>query len=375
MSNLSEVFWPASTGLITAAVVSLLIVLTKRWHGAVTFDTAAGVQKFHDTPTPRIGGLAVLVGFWAAAGATPPPIRDLLYALGISGAVVFLAGLAEDMIKRTSTMLRLCAAMLSGLLFCIMTGYSVTRLDIPFIDHYLQRPAVSFALTAFMMASLINAVNMIDGFNGLAAGAVMLMLSAIAVVAWMANDYELALLAVAIATVLLGFLLVNFPRGYVFLGDGGAYFSGFLLGSLAVMLPMRNPGISPWVSVVILAYPVLEVIHAVLRKTIRHGHRPTEPDRLHLHMLIYRTFARRIARAANNEWLANPATSVLLWGGPMTSLAFVVFLPPTREWSLLACSLQIVLYVSVYRRSALLHRHRLLGIPKGFARKRGGVKR
>ena len=273
MYDLVEVFQPASIGVITVVVVNLLIVLTKRWHGAVTFDTTAGVQKFHDPPTPRIGGLAVFAGFWAAAGATPPPIRDTLYAFGTSGAVVFLAGLAEDATKRTSPMLRLCAAMLSGLLFCIMTGYSVTRLDIPFIDHYLELSAVSFALTAFMMASLLNAVNMIDGFNGLAAGSVTIMVSAVAVAAWMGEDYELALLAVAIAAVLSGFLLMNFPRGYVFLGDGGAYFSGFLLGSLAVMLPMRNPEISPWVSVVILAYPVLEVIHAVFRKTIRHGHR------------------------------------------------------------------------------------------------------
>lgn len=100
--------------------------------------------------------------------------------------------------------------MLSGVLFCVTTGYSVTRPEI----HL-----VSLAFTAFAISGLANAVNIIDGFHGLAAGSVIIMSSAFAIVAHTAGEHELVMLVAVVMAVLSGFLLVNFPRGYVFLGD------------------------------------------------------------------------------------------------------------------------------------------------------------
>ena len=364
MSEFAEMAWLAVIGFAVAFLASVLIVLSRRWHGAITFDTSTGPQKLHDTPAPRIGGLAVFAALWSASAAAPPPIRDLLFTLGASGAAVFLLGLAEDLTNRISPAWRLSAALLSGMLFCIMSGYSVTRVDIAFIDRYLELHVVSLAVTAFMMAALCNAMNMIDGLNGLASGAGVIMSAAVAVVAWMAGDGELMWLAITVSAVIAGFLTINFPYGHVFLGDGGAYFTGFMLGALTVMLPMRNPEISPWASVVILAYPALEVIHATLRKLFRDGHRPFEPDAVHLHMLLYRSFGRWIVRATRNARLANPATGALLWGGPMMGLVSVALLPPVREWAMLALSLQFVLYLMVFRRVALLRRYSILSIPR-----------
>ena len=352
MPVLPETLWPAAVGFVVTLTASVLIVLTKRWHGPFTFDTSVGPQKFHHAPTPRIGGLAVFMGFWAAAGMTPQPVRPLLVAVGVSGILAFAAGLGEDLSKRIPATPRLCATMLSGLLFCVMTGYSVTRLEIVFLDSLLALHVVSIAFTVFAVSGLANAVNIIDGFHGLASGSVIIMMSAFAVVAWTVGDHELVMLATAAAAVLLGFLLVNFPYGYVFLGDGGAYFSGFVLGTVGVMLPMRNPEVSVWVSIVILAYPVVETMYAIFRKTVRHGHRPTSPDKVHLHMLLH----RRVARMVKSRRLANPATSVLLWGGPMTGLLFVMLNPYDQGWSLLVFASQIVLYSAVYRQVALLRR-------------------
>ena len=364
-----EMAWLGAIGFLVAFLASALIVLTRSWHGTVTFDTSTGPQKLHDAPTPRIGGVAVFAALWCASAAAPPPIRDLLFTLGASGTAVFVIGLAEDLTKGVPPGWRLSAALFSGLLFCIMSGYSVTRVDIAFIDGYLELDVVSFALTALMMAALCNGMNMIDGLNGLAPGAGIIMSAAVAVVAWLAGDSELMWLAIIISAVMAGFLAMNFPFGYVFLGDSGAYFTGFMLGALAIMLPVRNPEISPWASVVILAYPVLEVTHATLRKLLRNGYRPFEPDAVHLHMLLHRSFGRWVVKAARNPRLANPATGALLWVGPMTGLLFVVLLPPVRDWALLAIFLQFVLYFTVYRRVALLRRNSVLSIPR---RSRGG---
>ena len=289
------VFLALIGGLVTFGA-SVLIVVTKRWQGVLTFDVFTGPQKFHHTLTPRIGGLAVFAGFWAAAGTAGQPLRELLFALGMSGVFAFSAGLADDVTKRVLPMLRLFMMILSGVVFCMIT----------------------------------------------------------------AGDHELVMLTVVLTSVLVGFLLVNFPFGYVFLGDGGAYFSGFLLASLAVMLPMRNPELSPWVSLLILSYPVLETVFSSIRKTIRQGHSPSQPDRVHLHMLVYRRYAKRIGKAMGRERWSNPLTSVLMWGGIMTSVVCVVVMPYTREWSILAISLQAGLYVLIYRRVALLRLPRIM---------------
>ena len=346
--------FPVLMGFVVTFVASTLIVLTRRWHGGLTFDSFTGPQKFHGTFTPRVGGIAVFAGFWMAASVTASPIREFLFALGISSVPAFLAGLAEDLSRSISVTLRSLALILSGLFFCLLTGYSVTRLEIPFIDTVMEFHYVSIAFTAIAIAGLANAVNLIDGFHGLATGSVIIMLVTLAVVASFAGDHDLVMLALVIASVLLGFLLVNFPFGYVFLGDGGAYVAGFWLGALAVMLPMRNPDVSVWVSLLILAYPVLETLFSSIRRTIRQGHSLSQPDRLHLHSLVYRRCARRIGKAMGSERYCNPLTSVLMWGGAMTSLVFILVLPYTREWSIVALSLQVVLYVLLYGRVALL---------------------
>ena len=175
------------------------------------------------------------------------------------------------------------------------------------------------------------------------------MLAAFAVVSLAVDDHDMASFCFVAAGVLSGFLLVNFPFGYIFLGDGGAYFLGFVLASVAVMVPMRNPDVSSWVSMVILAYPLAETAFSTIRK-IRRGNSPARPDRLHLHMLVYRRLRRRLA---GNERLANPVTGVLMWGGAMTGLVAGALVPHDREWSLAVLALLLVLYVLAYRRAAV----------------------
>ena len=360
MPVFQEIGFPSSVGFAVTLVASVLIVLTQRWHGMATFDVMTGPQKFHEKFTPRVGGLAVFTGLWAASSMTAPPTRELLFAFGISGIFAFVAGLAEDLTKRVSTALRLLATMLSGLGFCTLTGYSVSRLEIPILDSVMGFSVVSVTFTVFAIAALAQAINIVDGFHGLATGAVIIMLCAFMVVAFMVGDHDLVLITVVIIAVLTGFLLVNFPFGHVFLGDGGAYLCGLLLAYVSVMLPERNHGVSPWVSVVVLAYPLLEIGVSIFRKTVRYGHRPTEPDKSHLHMLVYRSFARKIAKSLGIKRLANPTCGVLMWGGPITSLVAVSTLPPSRAWSLLVLSMQSVLYGLIYRRVSLQRRGRVL---------------
>ena len=370
--SIPEVAGSAVTGLAVALAASVLIAATKRWHGRFSLDTHSGPQKFHDAPTPRIGGLALYAGILAAAAVSAPPARGLLFALAASSLLAFAAGLAEDLTKKVSPTLRLLATMLSGLVFCVLTGYAVTRLDFAVIDGFMALPLISIAFTVFVMAGLANAVNIIDGFHGLAAGTVIIMLCALATLAFLAGDHGLAVAAVVVAAVLSGFLAVNFPFGYVFLGDGGAYLAGLMLGALAVMLAARNPAVSVWAVAVVLAYPVLETLFSIARKTIRSGHRPSRPDEMHLHQVAYRRIVKKFAGRPGGERVANPITGLMMWGGATTGLAFVVLLPRTGESALLFLALQAALYAVVYRLLASPDRSRACDAhgarPKGGAR-------
>ena len=348
MSAPPDLAHPFFIGLIVALAAGFGIRLTQRWHGAFSLDGMTGPQKFHHLPTSRIGGLAVLAGVWAAASVSAPPIRDLLFAVGASAVPAFVAGMIEDVTKRTRPVFRLGATMLSGLIFCILTGYALTRVEVAFVDQLMAFPLVAIAFTSFAMGGLAHAVNIIDGFHGQATGAAILMLIAFAIVAAEAGDHDMALLCLIMVGVLSGFLLINFPFGYLFLGDGGAYFVGIMLAVVAVMIPMRNPDISPWISIAVLAYPLLETWVSIIRK-IRRGTSPFDPDRLHLHMLVHRRFGKMIAKRVGNERLANPVTGALMWGGPLTSLVLITLIAPDREWSLLACALLLALYMLAYR--------------------------
>ena len=116
-------------------------------------------------------------------------------------------------------------------------------------------------------------------------------------------------LAVLYAALVLGFFVVNFPMGRIFLGDGGAYFCGYLLAALGVLLPARNAEISAWAAILICAYPVIETLASMRRKSRRDGHSVGQPDRVHFHMLAHRHFARRIVRSKGRSQLRNPATA------------------------------------------------------------------
>jgi len=261
---------------------SVAIVATSKWHGAFSHDHSEGVQKFHTAPTPRIGGLAILIGLLAAwATLSGSEAHLLLGMMLLAGLPAFVMGFAEDLTKRVGVNARLLATIVSGIAACFFTGYSLTHIDIWGIDALLLIPLLSVAFTAFAVGGVANSVNIIDGFNGLAGGTLAICFTAMGFIAHSVGDTELTTISLALVIVLAGFLVVNFPFGKLFLGDGGAYLLGFLLAWMAVMLPMRNPSVSVWAPLVICAYPFNETIYSMARRYLNKSN-PGEPDSEHL---------------------------------------------------------------------------------------------
>ena len=304
---------PLVAGATGSFAVCLLIVLTRHWHGHLSLDEAKGVQKFHVEPTPRIGGVAILLGGLAGWMFAPSKVDDVLGVMWLAGLPAFIFGLAEDLTRRVGVRERLLATMASGILAWWLTDISLTRLDLWGLDRLLRWTPFSVIFTAFAVGGITNAFNIIDGFNGLAAGVMLVCLSAFGLTAFLAGDPVMAKVCFVMGGVTAGFLLMNFPWGKIFLGDGGAYLLGFWVAWIAVLIPMRNPEVSPWSSLLICAYPIVEVLISILRRrTRRQRISPGAPDRLHLHSLV----KSRIAKKKLSGWaphIRNSAVSPPLW--------------------------------------------------------------
>lgn len=295
----------------TALAVCLVLVHTQRWHGRYTLDRPGGVQKFHAAPTPRVGGVGVALGIGIGAAVMTPSAGPLLALLLIAGLPAFLSGLGEDLTGRVSVRVRLLATLASGALAWWWAGAELRRIDLPWIDAFLVWTPVSVLFTAFAVGGVANALNIVDGFNGLASGIALIALGTLGLLAGAAGDLPLAWMCLLVGASVLGFACVNFPGGRIFLGDGGAYLVGYLMAGLSVLVAMRNPGISPWAPLMACAYPILEVVFSVVRR-MRRRHSPGHPDRLHLHSLVQRRVVRMIWPALSPT-LRNAAVSPLIW--------------------------------------------------------------
>lgn len=279
------------TGAMVSFAICFAIVLTKEWHGQHTLDSSSGVQKIHEQPTPRVGGVAIFFSLIVSWWLTPPIVANVLGPMIIASIPAFFMGVLEDIVKRGRVAERLFATFMSGLIAWFLLDVSLKGIDVLGIDAILKFLPLSVVFTAFAVGGVANSINIIDGLNGLAAGIVLLCLTALGLIAYQVYDYEIAKLCFVIGGAIFGFLVINYPLGKIFLGDGGAYLLGFLLGWTAVMTTARNPEISPWAPMLACGYPVLEVLFSMARRKARKlklGH----PDRLHLHSLIWARFVR-----------------------------------------------------------------------------------
>jgi UDP-N-acetylmuramyl pentapeptide phosphotransferase/UDP-N-acetylglucosamine-1-phosphate transferase len=144
-------------------------------------------------------------------------------------------------------------------------------------------------------------MNIIDGFNGLAGGVSIIALLSFSTASYIQGDHLIFNISLVLLFTVAGFFAWNFPKGRIFLGDGGAYLIGFLFAMISILLVNRNPEISPWFPLVILAYPVFDTIFSIYRRS-SNGSSALKADRYHLHSLIYKHISSN-----------NPKTSVHIW--------------------------------------------------------------
>lgn len=348
----SPACYSAAWGMGASFALCVFLVLTKRWHGPLTLDHLEGVQKFHLVPTPRIGGVSIVLGLVVAWGKAPTDTQALITPIIFAGLPAFIFGLLEDITKRVGVMLRLLATMVSGLLAWWITGDSLTRVDVWGLDWLLSFTLISVVFTAFAMAGIANSINIIDGFNGLASTTSTLAFVGFALIAWQVGDTQLAAVSLILAACVWGFFWVNWPLGKLFLGDGGAYFIGFALAWIAVMLIERNPAVSAFAALLVCAYPVTDVLFSIYRRKIKKIN-PGLPDRLHFHSLVMQRYVRRWWPSQPMQ-IRNSITGLLVGSMTLTNIVLANLCFQSIWQSLVACVLMALSYVTLYARMVRL---------------------
>jgi len=342
---------------LTSVFAGHLIVRYEALHANWSFDPVkTGPQKFHAAPTPRIGGLEVMAGLFVSGAvllaiAQSASSEQFGYLL-LASLPAFLGGIAEDVTKNVSVLARLALTIVAAALGAWLLGAVIPRLDIPGFDVLLRWAPFAIAFTIFAVGGVANAINIIDGYNGLAGGHAVIVLAAMAWVSALVGDAFLFTSALAMIGALLGFLAWNYPKGKIFLGDGGAYLLGFWLAELSVLLIVRHPEVSPWFPMLLLVYPIFETIFSIYRRKVMQGQSPGQPDRLHLHQVIYMRLTRARTDISDPASLTRLSNRVALFSWVMTlccAIPAMLFWGETH-WLMVWSFLFSIAYVLLYHR-------------------------
>jgi UDP-GlcNAc:undecaprenyl-phosphate GlcNAc-1-phosphate transferase len=281
-----------SSFIVSCVVVARVLALShkKSWYDRIDD------RKIHSGNVPRLGGAGFAASFICAcvviAFVIPrlpePPIPGAAIRLSFlfplaAMTLIFVSGVFDDfkpMAPRYKLLIQIIAASL-----VIAPGY--TFQSILFIDVGILGSLnwVRYPLTAIWIVGLTNAVNLLDGVDGLAGGVSTLAVLFFAVIFVIAGNSAMVLICLCLGAALAGFLVFNlpFPRAKIFMGDGGAQFLGFILA----LLPLMNVGEQPvrfplLYAAALLAIPIFDTFAAIWRR-IRDRRRIDDPDKLHIH--------------------------------------------------------------------------------------------
>lgn len=255
--------------LLLSTILCFIFIILSRNNGKF-LDNHNGVQNIHKSDVPRIGGLAILISLSVGLIIFFMRFKDLKYiSLLLSALPITLVGLYEDVKHKLSPRFRLLISFISALVAIFLLEAYIIRTGLFFLDYLVHYKIISVIFSAIAIAGITNAINIIDGLNGLSSGTAMILLTAIGYMAFKFQDFFLLSIITLMGAAILGFFIWNYPYGRIFLGDGGAYIIGFILAVTSILLVKRNPTISPWAPILVLIYPAFETLFSIYRRKFK----------------------------------------------------------------------------------------------------------
>ena len=270
-------------GTVIAFILGLFIVPL-----VIAFSEKKGLmdepnaRKIHSHPIPRLGGVSIwfctILSFVALIILSYYPHRSLLSGLLLGSSLMFLLGLV-GLSAKFKFVLQLSIA---TIVFCL--GVKISSVFVPFVGLVDIHPLLSYFLTIGWIVGISNAVNFIDGVDGLAGSVITISSVSLGLIALALTptDVVISLVAFILAGSMLGFLTYNFHPAKIFMGDSGALFAGFLLATLSVMYSMKSADCKMYVPLLVLAVPIIDITFSSLRRILK-GTSPFVADAEHIH--------------------------------------------------------------------------------------------
>lgn len=303
-----------------------------------------GVQKIHKGVIPRVGGLLVFFSLFLLTLLSTDNNQNLyLLSIVICLLPLVIISSVEDFFHNIRPIFRLISIFFSALLLITYTDIALPNLELPIIKLLFQFEYIKYLFFILCLASLANGMNIIDGANGLLGFTTICQIFSIIFLASTVNDISVLNLCYVFLIPLIIFMLFNYPFGSIFAGDTGAYFFGFFIGFIIILFFGKHPTISSWNAVLILFYPIFEVIFSFFRK-IYFKKSPFKPDPNHLHLKLFFYLEQKF----KSKTIANNTTTMVLsflWALPVLMLPFVY---QNTYIIFFAISFLIVLYISFY---------------------------
>lgn len=326
--------WNQLKIISTSFVVSgLIIVISKKiqFLAGRTNDLSA-VQAMHTRKTSRLGGVAIFMALALTVWWAPLEVSSSYSKFFVATTLLFIVGLCEDLGFHVSPRNRLLSAMAASTLVIILLDAWLPRLGISSVDAWMRAWWLGAPITLLITAGIANGFNLIDGVNGLSGFTAIVALLALGQIASYGDYATMISLTTMVAACVVGFWILNFPFGFIFLGDAGAYVLGFVISWFGIAVLINVPSASPWAILLTVYWPVADTLLAIYRRSRRQGD-ISAPDRLHVHQMVMRVLeicflGRRRRRLSNpmttvvlSPFVAAPAVAgVLFWD--QNSLAF-----------------------------------------------------
>ena len=274
----------------------------------IKFATFKGVldkpdpRKIHKEPVPRLGGISIYVGFALAllfalifSWFNGMHIKYLgILGIFISATIMFFLGIVDD-VKGVNSLIKLLIQLLASAIV-IFFGIEINFISNPFNGIFPLIGFISIPLTLIWLTGVTNAVNLIDGLDGFAAGVTTISAMTLFFVALRTHEIGAALILLSLAGAALGFLKYNFFPARIFLGDSGSYFLGFLLATSSIMGVFKTTlVVALIIPLLILGVPIFDTMFAIGRR-LSERKSPFAPDKGHIHHMLLRAgFTQREA--------------------------------------------------------------------------------
>ena len=303
-------------------------------------------QSFHEKAVTRSGGIAAIISISIFFAIYYLLYSKILYEYIFISYSMFLIGIIDDLKIKVKPLNRLLIMILMLFTFIYFFQIKILNIDIPLLEFIYDNHLFSSIFTVLCFLFIINGANLIDGFNGLLSLNLIIINVILAYINLENSNLEFSLLIIAQIIILLSFLLFNFPKAKIFLGDSGAYLMGSLISLNVIITNNLTPEISSFFFCTLLFYLFFEVFFSFFRKLFE-GKSPIYPDDKHLHMLSFYKLSIVYGRDKSNflnSIFINIVYLILILPG----LYFMENPNLSRYWFFILLLIYMIFYLRLY---------------------------